>query len=109
MNILFRCQMPDTIRMPVIVKGKVYKRMLRPVLMYSPEGDSMEEELVKRTEMRTLGWILGVTLKEKKQNEEIRWRVGVVWTCSSKRRWPAGQTKEAEVCGRRSRGQNEKR
>jgi len=66
--------------MPVGVKGKVYKTMIRPVMIYGAEAWSprrKEEELLERTEMRMLRWILGASLKERKRNEDFRQAVGV--------------------------------
>jgi len=67
--------------MPKYLKGKVYKTMIRPVLMYGAEAWTVtrrEEGLLeKRTEMRKLWWIiLGVSLKYKKRNEAIRKTLG---------------------------------
>lgn len=66
-------------KMPVRVKGKVYKTMIRPVLLYGAEAWSVrrkEELLLEKTEMRMLWWILGVTLRDKKRSEDIRQVVG---------------------------------
>ena len=62
-------------RMPVAVKGKVYRTMVRPLLIYASETWTMkrrEEEHLQRTEMRMLRWILGLTLRDKKRNDDIR-------------------------------------
>ena len=61
-------------RMPVAVKGKVYRTLVRPVLIYGSETWTMkrrEEERLQRTEMRMLRWILGLTLRDKKRNDCI--------------------------------------
>ena len=42
-------------RMPIAVKGKVYRTMIRPVLIYGSEAWTLrrrEEERLERTEMR---------------------------------------------------------
>ena len=62
-------------KMQKYLKGKVYKTMIRPVLMYGAETWTVtgkEEGLLERTEMRMLWWIFGVSLKDKKWNEVIR-------------------------------------
>ena len=69
-------------KMPVRIKGKVYKTMIRPVLIYGAETWALkrrEEEMLERTEMRMLRWILGVSLKDRKRNDFIRNKIGV--TC----------------------------
>jgi len=51
-------------RMPTGVKGKVYRTMVRPVLIYGSEAWTLrrqEEERLERTEMTMLRWILGLT------------------------------------------------
>ena len=61
-------------RIPVAVKGKVYRTMVRTVLIYGSETWTMkrrEEERLQRTEMRMLRWILGLTLRDKKRNDDI--------------------------------------
>jgi len=66
--------------MPVEVIGKVYKTIIRPVMIFGAEAWSprrKEEELLERTEMRMLQWIVGVSLKDRKRNEDIRQAVGV--------------------------------
>ena len=69
-------------KMPVRIKGKVYKTVIRPVLLYGAETWALkrrEEEMLERTEMRMLRWILGVSLKDRKRNDFIRNTIGV--TC----------------------------
>src|SRR6218665_607365 len=59
-------------KMPKYLKGKVYKIMIRLVLMYGAEAWSVtrrEEGLLERTEIRMLRWILGVSPKDKKRSE----------------------------------------
>jgi len=36
-----------------------------------------EEGLLERTEMRMLQWMLGITLKDRKRNDDIRHAIGV--------------------------------
>ena len=69
-------------RMPIAVKlkGKVYRTLIRPVLIYGSEAWTLrrrEEERLERTEMRKLRWILGLTLKDRKRNDDIRRIIGV--------------------------------
>jgi len=83
-----------------------------------------DEELLERTEMRMLRWILGVSLKDSKRNEDIRRMVGVAsitdkirearlrWYGHVQRREDGNCVKrimEAEVYGHRSRGRQKKR
>src|SRR6218665_309346 len=53
----------------------IYKSMIRPVMMYGAEAWTLtrkEEELLERAEMRMLRWILGVSLRDRRRNEDIR-------------------------------------
>ena len=96
-------------RMPVAVKGKVYRTKVRPVLIYGSETWTMkrhEEECLQRTEMRMLRWILGLTLRDKKRNDDIRRILGVA--CIMNKVWEARlrwfghvQRREEEDCVRR--------
>src|SRR6218665_863892 len=65
------------------LKGKVYKTIIGPVLVHRAEAWTVtgrEKWLLKRTEMRMLRWILGVSLQDKKDagvaciNDKIRLR-----------------------------------
>src|SRR6218665_1834310 len=109
------------------LKGKVYKTMIRPVLMYGAETWSVtrrEEGPLERTEIRMPRRILGVSLKDKKRNEVIRKMLRVAcinekirearlrWYCHVMRREDENSMKRimtAEVNGRHSRGQQKKR
>ena len=67
-------------RMPTGVKGKVYKTMVTPVLIYGLEAWTLrrrEEEGLERTEMRMLRWILGLTLRDGKRIDDILRILGV--------------------------------
>ena len=67
-------------KMSVRIKGKIYKTMIRPVMIYGAKTWALkkkDEEHLERTEMRMLHWILGVSQKDHKRNEDIRKTVGV--------------------------------
>jgi exonuclease III len=109
-------------RMPIQLKAKVYKTVVRPVLMYGSELWALrkaEQQLIERTEMRMLRWMLGVSRMERIRNVEIRKRVGVVnisdkmrecrlrWLGHVVRRDERNQIRrvwELEVDGKRPRG-----
>ena len=62
-------------QMPRKVKVKLYRTVLRPVLLYGLEACSLtrkEEKILETTEMRILRGIIGVTLRDKERNDEIR-------------------------------------
>ena len=62
-------------RMTVKLKVKIYKSVIRPVLLYGMEALALrrsEERLLESTEMRMLRWICGVSLLEHRTNEDIR-------------------------------------
>jgi len=66
--------------MPIAVEGKVYRTMIRSVLIYGSEAWTLrrrEEERLERTEMRMLRWILGLMLKDRKRNDDIHRIIGV--------------------------------
>jgi len=96
-------------RMPIAVKGKVYRTMIRPVLIYGSEAWSLrrrEEERLERTEMRMLRWILGLTLKDRKRNDDIRCIIGVACimdkVCEARLRWYGHiQRREEDDCVKR--------
>jgi hypothetical protein len=113
-------------KITVALKGKIYKTMIRPVMMYRAEAWTLrrkEEKLLERTEMRMLRWILGITLKDMQRNENILKRIGVACITDKIRearlRWyghveRSGDTSirramKLEVHGLRSRGRQKKR
>jgi len=113
--------------MPTGVKGKVYRTMVRPVLIYGLEAWTLrrrKEERLERTEMRMLRWILGLTLRDRKRNDDIRRTLRVAcitdkvrearlrWYGHVQRREEDDCVKrilEANVGGQRNRGRQTKR
>jgi len=101
--------------------------MVRPVLIYGSEAWTLrrrEEERLERTEMRMLLWILGLTLRDRKRNDDIRRILGVAcitdkvqearlrWYGHIQRREEDDCVKrilEANVGRQRSRGRQRKR
>jgi hypothetical protein len=55
-------------KIPLFLKTKLYKTMIRPVMLYGAETWALhkrEEKKLERTEMRMLRWIKGASLREK--------------------------------------------
>ena len=62
-------------RMPVKLKGKVYRTVVRPAMIYGAETwatTKRQESRIEVNEMRMLRWMCGVTRKDKIRNEHIR-------------------------------------
>ena len=62
-------------RMPVKLKGKVYRTVVRPAMLYGAETwatTKRQESRIEVNEMRMLRWMCGVTRKDKIRNEHIR-------------------------------------
>ena len=67
-------------KIPRKLKCKIYTTVVRPVLLYGAECWAMckaDEDLLSRTEMRMLRWIIGVSRLDRIPNDEIRERCGV--------------------------------
>ena len=114
-------------RIPRRVKIKIYKTVIRPVLMYGAETWALrkqEENLLVRTEMRMIRWIMGISLMDRCTNEEIRRCAGVVCIAEKLRearlRWLGHverrdqdtwvqRVRREPVVGRRSRGRQKLR
>ena len=109
-------------RMAVKLRVKIYTAVVRPVLLYGAETWALrknEERQLERTEMRMLRWLMGISLREGRRNEDIRAEAGVVSIAEKARearlRWYGHVTRMADdnpvktawerpVEGRRSRG-----
>jgi hypothetical protein len=62
------------------LKIKMYETVIRPVILYGSENWGLrkaEERLLSRTEMRMLRWIMGISLREQRRNEDIKQEAGV--------------------------------
>ena len=62
-------------RMPVKLKGKVYRTVVRPAMLYGAETwatTKRQESRIEVNEMRMLRWMCGVTRTYKIRNEHIR-------------------------------------
>ena len=58
-------------RMNVKIKGKMYRTVLRPALMYGAETRTLrkaQEKKLEDAEMRMLRWMCGVTKLDKIRN-----------------------------------------
>lgn len=67
-------------KMPMQLRGKVYRSVVRPALLYGSECWApllRHEQAIHTTEMRMLRWTCGVTRLDKIPNTEIRRRMGV--------------------------------
>ena len=67
-------------RVPIRLKGKVHKSVVRPTMTYGLEAAPLKKTEEKRldvAEMKMLRWMSGVTLRDKVRNEYIRGSVKV--------------------------------
>ncbi|XP_063615413.1 uncharacterized protein LOC134788453 [Penaeus indicus] len=65
---------------PEKVKGRLYKTLVRPAMIYGMETvavTKVQEERMQVAEMKMLRWSLGLTIMDKVSNETIRERVQV--------------------------------
>jgi hypothetical protein len=68
-------------RIPMKVKGKFYRTVVRPAMLYGSECWAVRRDHIQKlcvAEMRMLRWMCGKTRKDKVRNEYIRRDVGVV-------------------------------
>jgi len=66
--------------MPVRLKEKIYRMVIRPALTYGAKCWPIKKAQAQRmmvTEMRMIHWICGYTRMDKIRNEAIRKKVGV--------------------------------
>ena len=108
-------------RMIVKIKGKVYRTVVRPALVYEAEKWALkkaQEKKLEVPEIRMLRWMCGVTKLDKIRNEIIRGttnggnhkestgkKVEVVWACDAK----TGTLRRKEGDGNESTGEKEER
>ncbi|KAH0469003.1 hypothetical protein IEQ34_002235 [Dendrobium chrysotoxum] len=68
------------IKVPVKLKGKFYKMVVRPAMLYGVECWPLKEKhntKLSVAEMRMLRWMSGFTLRDRIRNEYIREKIGV--------------------------------
>ena len=68
-------------KMTLKLRAKIYTAVVRPVLLYGVEAWALrkkEQSQLERTELRTLRWLMGVSLREIRRSEDIRAEAGVV-------------------------------
>ena len=114
-------------KVPVKLKGKVYKTAVRPAMLYGIETlpvKKANESRLNVAEMKMLRWMCGVTREDRIRNEYIRGTVKVIeaskkaqearlrWYGHVMRRddeYVGRRMMEMEVPGRRPRGRPKKR
>ena len=114
-------------RVPLKLKGKFHRTVIRPAMLYGTETASMKKTEEKRmdvAEMRMLRWMSGVTREDRIRNEYIRGSTKVIEVSKKvqegRLRWyghllrreddhVGRRTMEMEVQGRRRRGRPRKR
>ena len=68
-------------KVPENVKGKMYKAIVRPAVLYGMGAVAMtkrQERKMEVAEMKMLRFSVGVTKLDKLRNEEIRIRLGII-------------------------------
>ena len=66
--------------MPLKLKIKVYKLVVRPIFLYGAETWALrkkEEGVLDRTEMRMVRWIAGISLMGRRKSQDIRRMCGI--------------------------------
>ena len=66
--------------LPRKIKSKVYRSIIRPVLLYGLEVlalKTVDEKLLENTEMKMMRWIGGISLRQHRTNDDIRRLLGV--------------------------------
>ena len=114
-------------RAPARLKGKLYKTVVRPAMLYGLETVALtkkQEAELEVNEMRMLRWSLGWTRKDRIRNDKIRMLTGVRkissktregrlrWYGHVKRRdegYVGKEVLEMEVQGKRKRGRPKRR
>ena len=114
-------------KMPLRLKGKIYRTVVRPALMYGSEcwaPTRKHEQTMHTTEMRMLRWTCGVTRLDKIPNTETRRRLNVApiiekaqehrlrWYGHIKRRpdnYVGKVVQQMEIDGKRPRGRPRRR
>ena len=109
------------------VKGKIYKSVVRPAMLYGMETVAVTERQMGKmevAELKMVRWALGVTRKDKIRNEYVRgtakiaklgeklWNVRLRWYGHVKRReedYVGKRMMEMAVPGRRKRGRPRRR
>ena len=113
-------------RVPLYIKGNIYKVVVRPALLYGTEAlpiTKCQEKKANTAEMRMLRWMRGITRKDRVENVTVRKELGVEKVSEKMRenrlRWfghvwrseEQGLTKRVMgiKVGRRSRGRPKRR
>ena len=104
------------------IKGKMYKSVVRPTMLYGMETVAVTEKQMGKmevAELKMVRWALGVTRKDKIRNEYVRGTAKIAklrdklreceatleWTCKKERRRLCGEKDDVDGSAR----QKEKR